>query len=282
LIQKSLEANEELSPEARAFLRQKDEALLRAMTQYCYSTDCLRGRILKYFGENVPEYCGNCENCNTNFESVDVTLEAQKILSCVYRLDERGRSFGKSMVAQILRGSKNERILRQKLDTLSTYGIMADQPLHRIYDITDQLIREGRLLVSEGEYPLLRLAPSYVEITRGARSVIMKLPKYAPKEASGARGKSALRSADKAESVADASLFQRLRALRSKFAADAKVPAFVVFSDAALRDMCRLLPQDDESFLAVSGVGKRKAERYGEAFTAAIGAYLAERNEAIQ
>ncbi|MDR2355868.1 MAG: DNA helicase RecQ [Clostridiales Family XIII bacterium] len=277
LIQKGLEANEELSPEERASLQQKDEELLKAMTWYCHSTDCLRGYILKYFGENAPGYCGNCENCNTNFESADVTLEAKKIISCIYRLDERRRSFGKSMVAQILHGSRNERILQQKLDTLSTYGIMADQPIRRIYDITDHLIREGYLLVSEGEYPLLRLAPSYAEITRGARSVLMKLPKYAPPEASLPKGKDAPKGAGDAM---DATLFQRLRALRSRLAAAAEVPAFVVFSDAALRDMCRLLPQDEESFLAVSGVGKRKAEQYGEVFTAVIGEYLAERRAA--
>jgi ATP-dependent DNA helicase RecQ len=274
LIQKSLEVNGELSSEERAALLRKDEELLKAMTWYCHSTACLRGYILKYFGENAPGYCGNCENCNTNFESEDVTLEAQKILSCVYRLDKRGRSFGKSMVAQILRGSKSERILRQKLDTLSTYGIMAEQPIHRIYDIMDHLIREGYLLVSAGEYPLLRLAPAYTEITRGARSVVIKLPKYAP--AGGAKSKDPFETKD----TPDETLFQRLRALRSSIAAAAEVPAFVVFSDAALRDMCRLLPQDPETFLAVSGVGRRKAEQYGEVFTSAIREYLAERRRA--
>jgi ATP-dependent DNA helicase RecQ len=280
LIQKSLESNEELSPETRAALRRKDEELLKAMTWYCCSTDCLRAYILRYFGENAPVYCGNCENCNTHFESADVTLEAKKILSCVYRLDERKRSFGKSMVAQILRGSKNERILQQKLDTLSTYGIMADQPIRRIYGIMDHLIHEGYLLVSEGEYPLLRLAPSYTEITRGERAVLMKLPKYEAPESAEARSRAASRGADGEGRAPDEGLFQRLRALRSRIAAAAEVPAFVVFSDAALRDMCRLLPQDGEAFLEVSGVGKRKAEQYGEVFTDAIREYLAESRRA--
>jgi ATP-dependent DNA helicase RecQ len=273
LIRKGIESNADLSTELRASLLQKDEELLRAMTWYCHTTDCLRAYILKYFGENAPAYCGNCENCNTHFESADVTLEAKKILSCVYRLDERHRSFGKTMVAQILHGMKNERILRQGLDTLSTYGIMAEESMHRIYSIMDHLIREGYLCVSGDEYPLLQLAPSYTEITRGERSVIMKLPKPPPPKARSESKDG--RATDEAQAL-DRTLFQRLRALRSEFAAAAGVPAFVVFSDAALRDMCRLLPRDAEAFLEVSGVGKRKAEQYGEAFTAAIRAYHAE------
>jgi ATP-dependent DNA helicase RecQ len=280
LIQKSIESNEELDAELRAFLLQKDEARLKAMTWYCGSVDCLRAYILNYFGESAPSYCGNCENCDTNFETADVTLEAKKIISCVYRLDERGRSFGKHMVAQILHGAKNERILRQKLDTLSTYGIMADQPLHRIHSIADHLIREGYLTVSEGEYPLLRLAPTYTEITRGGRTVVMKLPKCVPPQDPAAKeDKGARRAAGAEEGVLDEALFQRLRALRSSLAANIGVPAFVVFSDAALRDMCRLLPENSDDFLRVSGVGKRKEEQYGEAFTAAIREYLAEKRD---
>jgi ATP-dependent DNA helicase RecQ len=278
LIKRSLENNEDMDAALRASLQTKGEALLKAMTWYCHSTDCLRAYILKYFGEDAPAYCGNCENCNTNFETVDVTLEAKKIISCVYRLDERGRSFGKSTVAQILHGAKNERILRQKLDTLSTYGIMADQPIHRIHSIIDYLVREGYLLVSEGEYPLLRLAPSYTEITRNGRAVSMKLPKYVPPQEKqvAARGKGARRGTVTEEGAFDESLFQRLRALRSKIAADIGVPAFVIFADAALRDMCRLLPETEDDFLQVSGVGKRKAEQYGDVFTGAIRTYLAD------
>jgi ATP-dependent DNA helicase RecQ len=277
LIKKSLETNDELDPETRASLLQKDEELLKAMTWYCYSTDCLRAYSLKYFGENVPGYCGNCENCNTNFETVDVTLEAQKIISCVYRLGERRRSFGKTTVAQILRGMKNERITRQRLDTLSTYGIMADCPLHRIYNIMDHLVRQDDLRVSDGEYPLLELGPSYAEITRGKRSVTMKLPKFIPpREKAEAKGVRAAGAANASESAGNEGLFQRLRARRSELASRAGIPAFVVFSDATLRDMCRLLPQDDAAFLEVSGVGAHKLEQYGEAFTAVIRDYLAE------
>jgi ATP-dependent DNA helicase RecQ len=95
--------------------------LLKYMTFYATGADCLRSRLLSYFGESAPHYCGNCSNCNTLFESADITLEAQKIISCVYRLKQRGRRFGKTMVADILRGSRTEKILSLGLDSLSTY-----------------------------------------------------------------------------------------------------------------------------------------------------------------
>ncbi|MDR3294658.1 MAG: DNA helicase RecQ [Clostridiales Family XIII bacterium] len=274
LIQKSLEDNTELAPETRAFLLQKDEALLKAMTFYCGTTDCLRAYILKYFGERPAGYCGNCFNCNTKFETADVTVEAQKILSCVYRIGERNRSFGKTMVVQILRGSDNERIRAQRLNTLSTYGIMADTPVHRIHGIMDHLVQQGYLNLSGGEYPLLQLAPAYKEITRGEKQVTMKLPKYeAPKKKSAADRGLGL-PAGTGAAVQDGALLQKLRALRSELASKAGVPAFVVFSDAALHDMCRRLPQDRDAFLEVSGVGQHKMERYGEAFTALIRSHV--------
>ncbi|MDR1571689.1 MAG: DNA helicase RecQ [Clostridiales Family XIII bacterium] len=283
LTQKSLEANEELDDEARASLMQKDEELLKAMTWYCHSDGCLRAYILRYFGEDAPEYCGNCENCSSNFVETDVTLEAQKIISCVYRLDERNRGFGRNMVAQILRGSKSERILQQRLDTLSTYGIMADQPTSRIYSVMDYLIRNGFLDLSEGEYPVLRLAPPYAKVTRGESRVVMRLPKAPPKDLPKAAGKAARAAGagqggdgQGGDGAVEAALFQRLRALRSELASQANVPAFVVFSDASLRDMCRRLPESPAAFLEVSGVGQSKLESYGEAFTSEIRLYLEE------
>ncbi|MDR3192240.1 MAG: RecQ family ATP-dependent DNA helicase, partial [Treponema sp.] len=119
--------------------------LLKRMTFYATTSDCLRGYFLSYFGEAAPRYCGNCSNCLTQYEDTDVTLEARKILSCVYRLKERGRLLGKTMVINILRGSRDRKILNAKLDTLSTWGIMADSGVHRIRLIIDHLIDRGYL-----------------------------------------------------------------------------------------------------------------------------------------
>jgi ATP-dependent DNA helicase RecQ len=275
LIQKGAEANEGLTAEARESLARKDEELLKAMTWYCSVTDCLRSYILRYFGERTAGRCGNCGNCSTNYETVDVTDEARKIISCVFRLGERRLSFGKTMVAQILRGQKNERIMGMRLDTLSTYGIMADVPVRRIHSVIDHLAAQGYLSVSEGEYPTLGLAPPYKAVTRDGRAVTMELAKELPPKDRREAGKEAAKRRGAGDGAPyDDALFQKLRALRSEIASRAGVPAFVVFSDAALRDMCRKLPEDSEKFLQISGVGQQKMEQYAEAFTGAVRAHL--------
>ncbi|MDR1134689.1 MAG: DNA helicase RecQ [Clostridiales Family XIII bacterium] len=276
LIKRSLESNDELTPEIRRSLMQKDEELLKLMTWYCTSLECLRGYILRYFGERPPGFCGNCSNCNKNYETVDVSLEAKKIISCVYRLGERRRSFGKTVVAQILHGQKNDKIISQGLDTLSTYGIMKDATIRKICDIVDYLVILGYLRVAGGQYPVLELGQSYTEITRDDRQVLMKMVKYEQTEKKAASAAKA--DVLPADGSAD-SLFEQLRALRSELASKAKIPAFHVFSDAALRDMCMRLPQNSAEFLMVSGVGQKKNEMYGGLFTQAVRRYVEESYE---
>ncbi|MFZ3131238.1 MAG: DNA helicase RecQ, partial [Desulfosporosinus sp.] len=145
------EANPDLPTEMREEVRKRDRERLKLMTFYCTTSDCLRQYILKYFGESSANYCGNCSNCNTNFETVDITVEAQKIISCVYRVAQQHRSFGKTMISDILHGSKNEKIQRFKLDALSTYGIMSGIPVHRIRSILDFLLENGFLVLTDDE-----------------------------------------------------------------------------------------------------------------------------------
>jgi ATP-dependent DNA helicase RecQ len=151
-------------------------SLLKEMTFYATTSDCLRSRLLTYFGETGPAYCGNCSNCNTSFEETDVTVPARKIISCVYRLKERGRSFGKTMVINILRGAKSEKIRASRCDTLSTYGIMADTDPHRIRLVLDHLIAEGYLGLEGDEYPVLALQPKYREVFDEEKTIRMMLP----------------------------------------------------------------------------------------------------------
>ncbi|MDR0424970.1 MAG: DNA helicase RecQ [Clostridiales Family XIII bacterium] len=267
LIMKSIEGNEELTPEIRESLMQKDEELLKAMVWYSTSADCLRERILRYFGEQPPGYCGNCSNCLGNYETVDVSLEARKIISCVYRLRERNRSFGKTVVAQILHGDANQKISGQGLDTLSTYGIMRDTPVRKICGIIEHLVRLGHLYATGGQYPVIELGQSYAEVTRDNKQILMKSVKYAePLAKPPAKG---LAAGDGAAQTAarQTELYERLRALRSRLASEAKIPAFHVFSDATLHAICAMLPTDGEEFLKVPGVGQRKNEMYGAAFT---------------
>ncbi len=265
LIEKGNEENPDMTEEMREAVRQKDLERLRAMTFYCNTTSCLREYILRYFGEKSPSYCGNCSACNTNFETVDITTEAQKIVSCVYRVNGLGRSFGRSMIADILNGSKGQRIAQFGLDKLSTYGIMSDCTQKKIVKIMDYLI-ENEWLAVGGEFSVVSLTPKSAEIVRDRIKVEMKQEKSAETTVS-------VKSVQ-ADYGVDMGLFKELKKLRSAFASQEKVPAYIIFADAALKDMCRKLPETTAEFLTVSGVGKRKAERYGEEFCTLISQYI--------
>ncbi|MDO5560580.1 MAG: DNA helicase RecQ [Oscillospiraceae bacterium] len=267
LIDNSDEVNSELTPQMRQSVREKDHERLKLMTFYCTTNDCLRGYILKYFGEQAPAYCSNCSNCNTNFETADITKQAMIIISCVYRIAQRRRSFGRNMIIDILHGSKNEKIRRMELDTLSTYGLMADIPVHRIRTFIDYLIEKQYLSLSDDEYSIVKLTPSCAQILKGHIKITMKLPK--PKEKKAAEKST---NKDKNENIFDIDhdLFMELKTLRNKLASQAHVPAYIIFADAALRDMCRKMPVNRDQFLQVSGVGQAKAEKYCESFTEII------------
>jgi ATP-dependent DNA helicase RecQ len=271
-------------PVAREARISNDLALLRQMTFYATTNDCLRGFILRYFGEAAPVFCGDCSNCLTSFESLDVTVEAQKIISCVYRLRERGRRLGKSLITDILRGSRNKRILEQGLDTLSTYGIMADCSTARLRALLDILIEKGYLGLTETEYPVVFFSERSRALLGNVASFIVKLPKEKPsaeKGEQGGRGSASTRkrrgigTAFDEEADVDPRLFERLRELRSRIAHEEGMPAYIVFADAALREMAARKPQNPDEFLQISGVGTVKLERYGTDFLACIQEYLA-------
>jgi len=249
-------------------LKERDRKRLREMTFYCAIKDCLRGYILKYFGEKPPNYCGNCANCNTHFETIDITMDAKKIISCVARMKER---FGVAMIIDVLRGSKNERILRLGLDNLSTYNI-SETSAKRLREITDHLILSGYLHKTDDQYPVIRLGPLAADILRSSENVYMKLAKdEPPKVKSIAPEKTKSKTQEKSK-VVDKELFERLKELRLKIANEQKVPAFVILHDSSLADMCVKLPKTIDDLLKVSGIGKVKADRYGAKFLAEINA----------
>lgn len=269
LIENCSDDNPEMTEEMRAEVRERDLQRLKEMTFYSTTSGCLREFILRYFGERSPSYCGNCSNCNANFETADITVEAQKIVSCVYRVNASGRSFGRSMIADILNGSKRERVISLGFDRLSTYGIMSDMTQKRIMKIIDFLIENGWLALDGDEYAVVKTTSKSAEIVRDRVTVEMKLEKEAP----------AVERKIVIDHGVNEGLFGELRKLRSEFAAAEKVPAYIIFSDAALKDMCRKLPVTEEEFLTVSGVGNKKAERYGEVFCTFIEQYAAEHPE---
>jgi ATP-dependent DNA helicase RecQ len=258
----------EKTAEESGFSEQKEYnlELLKQMTFYATSTDCLRERLLAYFGEKPPNYCGACSNCMTQFESVDITVDAQKIISCVYRLKQRGKRFGKMMIIQILRGSKNAKIVNEKLDSLSVWGIMKDSSERTIRGVIEFLVLNGYLALSEGDFPSLVETDKSGAVIFDKKPLDMMLPK---KEA-------ASKAIPAAAPVEAAELFARLKALRSAIAAESRVPAYIIFADATLNAMCRKLPQTHAAFLEVPGVGAAKAEKYCQAFTRVIREYVAE------
>jgi len=273
-INKYLINHTEDDMEANPELIAHNTELLKQMTFYATSSDCLRRRLLEYFGEQAPAYCGRCSNCLTEFEEIDVSLEGRKIVSCVYRLKERNRAFGKTMVADILRGSKNEKIRRFELESLSTWGIMKDTSAHRIRAITDHLIEEGILVLGDGEYPVLAMGRAG-ELLREERRLLLKLPKEkktsaAAQPAEGFPGQPKEGPLAQPAEQIDQVLLDRLKILRKEIAARESVPAYIVFSDAGLRDMCRKKPVSLVQFSGVNGVGQVKLEKYGEAFTELI------------
>ena len=260
LIEKDKE-NEELDPITRHEVLEKDRDRLKQMTYYCTTTDCLRAHMLRYFGEQSPNFCGNCSNCNANSKEIDITVDAQKIMSCIIRAGER---FGMLTIIDILRGSKNEKIRNSHLDTLTTYGIMETVPKQYIRQVIEFLLVQSYIQATTDGYQVLKIQPKAYAILRGQQSLHMRV----------------LQQPDSMESSVptsyveiDEELFQQLKALRAKIAKVQSVPAFVIFTDAALRDMCIKLPQNLKSFLEVNGVGQTKANRYGERFIKLIQAY---------
>lgn len=252
LIEKT-EANPDLTEEEQDFIRKRDTERLKYMTFYSTTSDCLRHYILKYFGEKSNAYCGNCSHCLSNFETVDITVDAQKILSCIARTGQR---FGKKMIIDILRGSKNARLLSLGLDKQTTYGLMSEQTEKRVRDIIDYLDEKGYMLVDGSEYPVLKLTAASYDILHGKISLVMKIVKQQQQK----------KSPVETDRDVMPTMLNALKQLRRKIADKQNVPAYIVFSDATLIDMCKKCPHTPEEFLEVSGVGKAKLERYGEEF----------------
>lgn len=257
------EENAELSEEMRERIRERDLERLKQMTFYSTTDDCLRGFILKYFGESAEMNCDHCSNCNTNFETVDITEDAQKIISCVMRIVKRRQSYGKNMIADVLAGSKSEKVLNRRLDNLSTYGILGNYTKPKIVRIIEYLIKCGYLMIDEDNYNVVLPCRKANQILFGGERLYMRLPKE----------RLTREKKSNVSTETDEVLFARLKELRKQLAIKQSVPAYVIFSDASLRDMCEKLPETIEEFSDVSGVGAAKLTRYGKLFVDLINEY---------
>lgn len=260
------EPDHELEDEQKELLKAKDYERLKLMTFYSTTSSCLRSFILDYFGERSSNYCGNCSNCLTQFQDTDITVEAQKIFSCIRRTRER---FGKIMIIDILRGSKSEKIRRQGLDSQTTYGLLKEYKEPQVREIIDHLEFEGYIKSCGNEYPVLTLTPKAEPVLFGREAVFMKQAK--PKEPEK-------KKKQKEPADVDVALLAALKALRRTLADEKRVPAYMIFSDKTLTDMCRRLPSTPDEMLEVSGVGNVKLELYGHRFLDILNSYSRDYN----
>jgi len=224
------------------------------MIDYCHSSRCLQQYILNYFGEiDAADHCGNCANCGQEFEITDVTIEAQKIFSCIMRMNEQ---YGMTLVASVLKGSKNKRILELGFNKLSTYGIMSDMALTVIVDLMHMLEAEEYMINTGGQYPVMRLTPKSWPVLKSQSKVLVRLPKV-PEAV-----------------MPETDIFDLLRARRKEIAVREGVPPYVIFHDSTLREMSERLPRDQEEMLSISGVGENKWKKYGRQFLEIIRSYI--------
>ena len=260
--------NEELDPRQREQVHQMELKRLEAMTGYCKTQQCLRGYILEYFGQKHPELCGYCGTCVGEYDTVDITQEAQMILSCVKRIqDKLGYGVGINMISSVLRGSKIKRVLELGLDTLSTYGLLKERGRSEIHGMIDHLEAEG-YLQTDTEFQTLSLTPAAAQILYQGKRIQMLVE----------REEEEPQTADQIRKLSsnDAELFDVLKELRGVLAKEAGMPAYVVFSNATLADMAKKKPLTMTAFKKVSGVGEIKAAWYGTAFLKQIQKYLDE------
>lgn len=217
---------------------------LQQMIDFCETKECLRAFILRYFGEqNIREYCTNCSNCLSNDELRDYTIEAQKVLSCVYRSKER---YGISVLIDVLRGMVGPKIINDKLNQLSTYGIMKDYSSKFIRDFIKVLIEYGYISLRQGTYSMLQLNEKSYKILKSDLKVVLKL------------------EADNEEKVLNNMLFNKLKLWRRDIAIQEGVKPYIIFSDATLIELCNKLPQNEEELLEIRGMGEKKFKKYGE------------------
>lgn len=240
---------------------------LNDMVDYCNTDKCLRKYILEYFGENTDyENCNNCGNCNSEIESTNITTDAKKIMSCIKRMKER---FGIGMVTDVLKGSKTSKIKSFNFNELSTYGIMSEYSKETIKELISFLISENYINCIGDKYPILALSPNCNDVLFKDKTVFIRR---------------------KIEKIADKqflvtynhNLFDKLSVLRKNIATQLNVPPFIIFSDSTLIEMCILYPTSIYELCNISGIGKYKAENYGNYFIEEIQKFVQENNIAKQ
>lgn len=225
---------------------------LRKMISYCHTETCFQQYILQYFGEVESHACGKCGNCTDTRKQVEVTVEAQMVLSCIKRMNER---FGKTFITKVLTGSNDKKISSFGFHQLSTYGIMKDKTQKDVNEFIDYLTAEGYLRPTDGAYPVLMITNKGINVLMDGEQVFKKEQVQVKRLAQ------------------DNPLFEDLRRLRREIATEEKIPPYIIFSDQTLQEMSVRMPITTTELLQIKGVGERKLEQYGSAFLAVILAY---------
>ena len=291
--------NERLTPEERETVRMSKRRLLDGMIGYCRTTDCLHVYMTRYFGENTPRTgtcTGGCTNCDSTFETLDVTDIARSISRCVhdamYDYDDQGRptcgpvrqGLGSGKIVAILRGSKAKDLIARHLDRCPSYGRLHDAPEARIRDVLSQMATDGFLSIAEGRLPIVGFGQRAAETV--APEFRYEIKRFERKAAGAGTGVTSRADSSSKSAASDGpalgsyapddeneTLFQKLRELRLSIARENSLPPYMVFNDRTLRDMARLRPITDAQFLAVNGVGDSKLAKYGKRFMEAIAGF---------
>ena len=280
--------------EDRSVIRERDLHRLHTMEMYCKTTECLRNYILSYFGEKIGEPCGNCGNCNNEYEQIDMTADAKWVINCL--AETHGR-FGLSIVLGTLLGAKRARLKEVGALSYKSYGKLSDRKEAELRLLIDQMINDGYVIQTDGEYSVLRMGDisplrdenTHVYIKKAKKTYVSELLKGGGQtggeavsgnaSAGTAGSKPASRTRKKSTdslTAAGYELFERLRALRLVIAREEGMPPYIIFNDKTLIDMCEKLPVDADTMLSVSGVGQNKLMKYGSRFTEEINKFVSE------
>ena len=266
--------NEELDELTRQVVQERDRQRLRKMTFYCFTNECLRDYILRYFGEYGSNYCGNCSNCLNQFEETDVTEIARKLTGCVSQCHQR---YGTNVIIDTVRGANTAKIRQYRMDRNEFYASLSKVPVHRLRQVMNYLMLQEYLTVTPDDYAIVKLTEKSARILEEGERIVMKMAreqesseKRSAAGTTAGKKKAARTPGGFALDEEEEQLFEVLRRLRSRIANAEGIPPYIVFSDKTLAHMCIVRPADREQMLTVSGVGTFKFEKYGEPFLETI------------
>ena len=257
--------NQELDPITRKLVEERDRERLKKMTYYCFTNDCLRDYILRYFGEYKENYCGNCSNCLTGFETVDVTDIAKAMIGCTETSRQR---YGANVIMDTLHGANTAKIRNYGMNENPHYAVLSKVPVYKLRQVMNHLLLKEYLSVTNDEYAIVKLTQKAGAVLNEEETILMKMAKEEAAVSQGKENRKTKKSSSSALdlSKADEELFETLRTLRLKIAKEEKVPPYIVFSDKTLIHMSVQKPKNREEMLLVSGVGTFKYDKYGERF----------------